>query len=81
MKSILLVLPTFAALYVAACSSYYKFCHCYDANGLPNNNATREVCNDRFGNMLPDTKEYPHKDPTPYYECGVKFDSDGWNNC
>ena len=83
MKWILLGLPTFAA-YVAACGTAYNFCHCYDDNKLPNNNATKKVCDANWGQLKPNKLEYPNQDP-PYTECHVTDFSItsgiGWNNC
>ena len=82
MKWILLVLPVFAA-YVAACSSY-RYCHCYNDDKLPNNNATTTVCNAHPGVLDQNTAEYPGSNPA-YYECEVADWAQDrcryWDNC
>ena len=77
MKWILLILPTFAA----ACATNYNVCHCYNADKLPNNNATRTVCDGKEGAMVLNKKEYPDAKPG-YYECATTtVGPPWWDNC
>ncbi|KAK2735569.1 hypothetical protein CKAH01_01950 [Colletotrichum kahawae] len=44
------------AAYVFACASYND-CHCYDSNGVPNNGATKSVCDHFGGSMIKAERE------------------------
>ena len=78
MKWILLALPAFAA----ACSTGYQSCHCYNQNGMPDNEATQSICNEKWGEMRLNTREYPNYIPG-YFECSVTDNSTEWtwDNC
>ncbi|KAI8246556.1 hypothetical protein K4K55_007796 [Colletotrichum sp. SAR 10_96] len=57
------------AAYASACASYND-CHCYDSNGVPNNGATKSVCDHFGGSMIKAEREYGAS--TTYQECEVK---------
>ena len=78
MKWIPLVLPAFAA----ACATKYNYCHCYNADKLPNDNATRSICDEKQGLMTLNTREYPDAKPG-YYECTQQegTNQNYWDNC
>ena len=77
MKRILLAPLAFAA-YVAACASY-RNCHCYDANKVPNNNATEKVCGYHFGVLQKISTG--SSDQIGYDECNSDVPEVWWNNC
>ncbi|KAG5816324.1 hypothetical protein H9Q74_011193 [Fusarium xylarioides] len=56
MKVSILGLLTLSA-FASACASY-ESCHCYDSNGIPNNGATKTVCDHFNGGTEPNTREY-----------------------
>ncbi|KAF4304723.1 hypothetical protein GTA08_BOTSDO07498 [Botryosphaeria dothidea] len=60
-----------------ACANY-KYCHCYDSNGVPNDRATKQVCDGlgtAVGNMIDASK-----DSDGARECAATRDKN-FNNC
>ncbi|KAJ0360288.1 hypothetical protein COL154_007709 [Colletotrichum chrysophilum] len=68
------------AAYASACASYND-CHCYDSNGVPNNGATKSVCDHFGGSMIKAEREYGAS--TTYQECEVKTygGASSFDNC
>ncbi|EOD52370.1 hypothetical protein GTA08_BOTSDO07498 [Neofusicoccum parvum] len=60
------LLTAFLLPIAAQACAQYKFCHCYDSNGVPNDRATAQVCSGLTGiaSMV-----------------GVSKDSDGAREC
>jgi hypothetical protein len=78
MKATPFLLLALRVSFASACQ-HYKFCHCLDSNGNPDNNATTTICEgERHGASL-QLDQYEYGDGTNNKECfNGCFDNCSW---